>query len=58
MLDMGFGHVLVGTPQTIAITGTSAALHAGPVAPTRNSLRTATWNMTFVAWEPAPMSVK
>ena len=43
---MGFGDVPVGTPQTIAIIGTSAALPAGQVAPTDNP-QVALYTMTF-----------
>jgi arylsulfate sulfotransferase len=36
LLNMHFGHVAAGTPQTVAITGTSAALPLGVVTATDN----------------------
>ena len=36
MLNLGFGDVPAGTPQTVAITGTAAALPAGQVTTTDN----------------------
>jgi hypothetical protein len=51
-LNMGFGDVPTGTPQTVAITGTSAALAAGQVRDTDNP-QVALYTMTL----PFPGSV-
>ena len=46
MLNMAFGDVPAGTPQTVAITGTSAALPVGQVSPTDNP-QVALYTMTL-----------
>ena len=51
-LDLGFGNVPDGTPDTVAITGTSAALAAGQVSATDNP-QVALYTMTL----PFPGSV-
>lgn len=51
-LNMGFGDVPTGTPETIAITGTSAVLPAGQVSATDNP-QVALYTMTL----PFPGSV-
>jgi len=51
-LNLGFGNVPAGTPQTVAITGTSAALAAGQVSATDNP-QVALYTMTL----PFPGSV-
>jgi hypothetical protein len=45
-LNLGFGDVPTGTPQTVAITGISAALAAGIVTPTNNP-QVALYTMTL-----------
>jgi hypothetical protein len=55
VLNMGFGRVAVATPQTIAITGTSAALSPGTVDPTNNP-QVARYTMTLPF--PGSMIVK
>ncbi len=52
MLNLGFGNVPAGTPQTVAITGISAALAAGQVTSTDNP-QVALYTMTL----PFPGSV-
>jgi hypothetical protein len=51
-LNMGFGDIPTGTPQTVAITGTAAALPVGQVAQTDNP-QVALYTMTL----PFPGSV-
>lgn len=51
-LNLGFGDVASGTPQTVAITGTSAALTAGQVTSTNNP-QVALYTMTL----PFPGSI-
>ncbi|WP_263353562.1 aryl-sulfate sulfotransferase [Acidicapsa acidisoli] len=46
VLNMGFGDVPAGTPQTVAITGISAALTAGQVTATNNP-QVALYTMTL-----------
>jgi arylsulfate sulfotransferase len=53
-LNLGFGDVPDGTPETVAITGTSASLAAGTVTPTDNSqVALYTMNLPF----PGSMTV-
>ena len=52
VLNLGFGNVPAGTPQTVAITGTSAVLPAGQVTATNNP-QVALYTMTL----PFPGSV-
>jgi arylsulfate sulfotransferase len=52
MLNLGFGDVPAGTPQAVAITGTSATLPAGQVTTTNNP-QVALYTMTL----PFPGSV-
>jgi hypothetical protein len=51
-LNLGFGNVADGTPQTVSITGISASLTAGQVTPTNNP-QVALYTMTL----PFPGSV-
>lgn len=51
-LNMGFGNVASGVPQTVAITGTSSALPAGQITATNNP-QVALYTMTL----PFPGSV-
>jgi arylsulfate sulfotransferase len=46
VLDLGFSGVIAGTPQTVAVTGTSAALPLGTVTPTHNP-QVALYTMTL-----------